>query len=192
MAYDKHYSRQTARHDMNLALDGELPDASKASLGAHLENSAADTALWSNMRTVDQLFSAEPMVQAPVDFAARVKSTIAAEKQAASARQRTDLRTAVGLLLTVVLLLPLVVSTLIFVQRWLSDPAALSSLLHQIMLLINTIAQAITSIFPVIAQDAAGGLLLTLLATGAIAALMVQWMTSRREIVVYRIPVIAG
>jgi len=191
MAQNKRYTRQTARHDMNLALDGELPEAERASLVTHLETSRADAVMWANMQTVDQLFSAEPMLQAPVDFAACVMSAIAVEKQ--PARQRNDLRAVIGLLLTVIVLLPLVLSTLIFVQRWLSDPAALNVLLRQVMMLINTIAQAVTSIFQVIAQYAAGSLIFVgFLATAALAVMALQWLAGRREVVVYRIPVIAG
>src|SRR5258708_32046871 len=113
MPRKKGYPGQTARHDMNLALDGELPASARASLDAHLEKSRAESEMWANMRTVDQLFSAEPMLQAPVDFAACVMSVIAAEKQ--PARQRNDLLAVIGLLLTVIVLLPLVLSTLIFV-----------------------------------------------------------------------------
>ncbi len=194
MAHEKRYTRQTARHDMNLALDGELPDSAKASLTAHLETSRADAALWAKMRTVDQLFSAEPMLNCPVDFAARVMTAIAAEKRPEAARQRNDLRAVIGLLLTVLLLLPVVISALIFVQRWLSDPAALNVLLRQVMLLINTLAQAVTSMFQVIAQYAAGSLILMgLLASAVLAVMAIQWLAARRdENVVYRIPVIAG
>lgn len=192
MTHDKRYTRQTARHDMNLSLDGELSESAKASLDLHLEKSSADSTLWLNMRSVDQMFGAEPMLQAPCDFAARVMAAIAVESQPEAVRQRNDLRAVMGLLLTVIVLLPLVVSTLLFVQRWVSDPAALNVLLQQVMNLINMIAQAVMSIFQVIAEYAAGGLILVgLLATAALAAMGLQWLVNRNE-VVYRIPVIAG
>jgi len=194
MTHDKRYTRQTARHDMNLALDGELSQSERTVLDLHLEKSSADTTLWNNMRKVDQMFSAEPMLTAPCDFAARVMAAIAVESQPEAMRKRNDLRAVMGLLMIVIVLLPLVVSTLLFVQRWLNDPAALSVLLQQVMNLVNMIAQAVMSIFQVIADYAAGGLIVaTILASVALAVMGLQWFATRRDdSVVYRIPVIAG
>src|SRR5258708_31346743 len=101
MPRKKGYPGQTARHDMNLALDGELPASARASLDAHLEKSRADSEMWANMRTVDQLFSAKPMLQAPVDFAACVITVIAAVKE--PARQRHHIRAVIGLLLMLII-----------------------------------------------------------------------------------------
>lgn len=194
MTHDKRYTRQTARHDMNLALDGELSQSERAELDLHVEKSSADITFWNNMRAVDQMFSAEPMLQAPCDFAARIMAAIAVENQPETVRKRNDLRAVMGLLMIVIVLLPLAVSTLLFVQRWLNDPAALSVLLRQVMMLINTIAEAVMSIFQVIAQYAAGGLIVAaVLAAVALVGMTLQWVASRHdETVVYRIPVIAG
>jgi hypothetical protein len=194
MTDEKRYTRQTARHDMNLALDGELSQSERATLDLHLEKSSADLTLWNNMRSVDQMFSAEPMLQAPCDFAARVLAAIAVDNQPETVRKRSDLRAVMGLLMIVIVLLPLVVSTLLFVQRWLNDPAALSVLLQQVMNLVNMIAEAVISIFQVIAQYAAGGLIVAgILAIVALSVMALHWFaTSRDDSVVYRIPVIAG
>jgi hypothetical protein len=161
------------------------------------ENFAGDSVLWDKMRTVDRLLSNEPMIEAPVDFAAKVMASIAAGKQPEPVHSRNDLRVAIGLTLTVVILLPLVLTSLLVVQRWLSDPAALSVLLRQIMVLVNTIAQAFASIIEVGAQALSGNMIMVMLATAFLSifsgAIFVRWFGSlRREVVVYRIPVIAA
>jgi hypothetical protein len=194
------YSKRAVLHVMNRALDGDLSPSAWASLSAHLGASGQDSALWNNMQQVDRLLGSEPMAQAPVDFCATLMATIAAlptpRRLSESQKHRNDFRTMMGLLLSVIILMPLVVSVLVFVQHWLSDPAALNALLHQLMLLISTMGQAITSILPVIAPYAIGSVIVafvvTVLSTSLLAVGMRWHLSLRREMVVYRIPVIAA
>jgi hypothetical protein len=62
------------------------------------------------------------------------------------------------------------------------------------MNLVKVIAQAVISMFQVIAQYAAGGLIvLGGLSIVALSVMALQWIATRRDdSVVYRIPVVAG
>jgi hypothetical protein len=193
-----HHTKQAMLKVMNRALDGDLP--ARASLENHLGASSHDSALWNNMQKVDRLLGSEPMAQAPADFCVNLMASIAAlpapRRLALSQKPRSDFRTMLGLLLSVIVLMPLVVAVLAFVQHWLSDPAALSVMLHQLMLLISTMGQAITSILPVIAQYVTGSLIIGLASVVLSISLLgfgLRWYSSlRREMVVYRIPVVAA
>jgi hypothetical protein len=195
MDNDKRYSKQLALRQMNMALDDSLSDSERATLDVQLNHD--DAMLWDNMQRVDRLLSTEPMIEAPFDFAAKVMASIATAK--APTRVRTDLRAAMGLLLTALALLPLVIATLLFVRRWLNDPQALNALIHQITLLFNTIVQAATSVFQLLVPSIGGNwmviAIITTLAPIVLFAGVVRWYYaafSRRDVVVYRIPVIAA
>jgi hypothetical protein len=199
--FRQHVVKRDIKREMNLALDHELVDEARSALDTHLSSSAQDAALWDRMQTVDHLLSAEPLVEAPSDFASKVMAFIAANtvnapsvQENLEARSRAGLGAAFGLVLAVVITVPLVATALIAVQRWLSDPAALNTLLQQTVLFLNTIAQAVASFLQVIASYTVDNPILPALLTTLIPLTMIwgwlMWYTSlRRQQVVYRIPV---
>jgi anti-sigma factor RsiW len=201
MTQPKHYNRQLARHEMNLALDGMLTDKEQSSLKAHLAESSADAKTWSNLQTVDRILSVEPMISAPSNFAAGIMAQIAAGKVTAEGHPyavpppRTDLRTVIGMLFATIAMMPVAFVVMLFVQRLLTNPVEQQLLLQRITWLVNVFAQAITLLLQVVAQNAwAIGI------TAGLAALVTSFTTiritlsrmSRRNMVVYRIPVVAA
>jgi hypothetical protein len=89
---------------------------------------------------------------------------------------------------------PLAATAITALLRWLSDPAALNNLMQQIVLTLNSIAEAVASLFQIIASYLAGNAALPALLTTIIPLVMIwgwfMWYTSqRRRQVVYRIPV---
>ncbi len=152
--------------------------------------------MWDRMQAVDNLLRSEPVEEAPPDFASKVMAAVAAEAATdmAPARNQAGVRAGLGLLLLVVIAVPLVVMTIVGVQHWLSDPAAINNLMQQIVRLLNSMAQAIASIFQVIAGFLAGNAILPALLTTIIPLIMIwgwfMWYASqKRRQVVYHIPV---
>ncbi|MEP7285913.1 MAG: hypothetical protein ABI947_09110 [Chloroflexota bacterium] len=195
MAYNKQYSQQDARRDMNMALDSQLSDTTQESLYAHLAESRQASQLWENMQKVDRLLANEPMLQAPPTFAAMLMASLSTRPAPQPVYHRTDLRAVVGLLLAVCVVLPGVIATLIVVQRWLSDPDALNMLVQRLVWLLNTIAQAFTAMLEVIAHYAvANPFLFSVAPMLMVAAILwsTSYVTNRREQIVYRIPVQAA
>jgi hypothetical protein len=195
MTQAKRYNKQTARQDMNLALDDMLDDAS--SLYKHLVISPQDRQLWDDMQTVDRLFSAEPMLQAPVDFATKVMASIAEgsaqDTHAHPIRQRSDFRAVMALALTVIVLMPIVLGTSLTLYNLLRDPGAMTVLGYQIAGIFQVIGQT----FNAALQVAAPYFMPLLVALGAMSLTFYATMiwigftrsANRREMVVYRIPV---
>jgi hypothetical protein len=195
MTQSKRYNRQAARQDMNLALDDMLTDA--APLNKHLAMSPKDAHLWQDMQTVDRLFSAEPTLQAPIDFAARVMASIAEgaaqDAHAHPIRQRSDLRAMVALVITVMMLMPVVLGTSLTLYNLLREPAAISVLKYQIAGLLSVIGQSFNTAVQMVTPYATP----LLIALGAMSLMFYATMiwigftrsANRREMVVYRIPV---
>lgn len=186
------------KREMNLALDNELSETAQTAFGAELARSPHDTHLWENMQAIDRLLSSEPMVEAPLDFASKVMASIAAANAAdaakAPAKQARGLGAALGLLLVALVVLPLALLVGISIQRLASDPSTLSALLQQIVQLLNTIAQAVATMFLVIADYATNNPVLPLFLVLTIPLLMLwgwlmRYAGQRRQLVVYRIPV---
>jgi anti-sigma factor RsiW len=196
MIHDTHHAKHNIKRDMNLALDHALPDQAEAAFHVHLSTTPGDAALWDRLQAVDGLLKSEPMVQAPPDFASKVMASIAAGTAPSKAPAGRLARTGsiLELLLAVVIVVPLAATAVIAVLRWLSDPAALNNLMQQIVLALNSIAQAVASLFQVLANFLTGNAVLPALLTTIIPLIMIwgwfMWYTSqRRRQVVYRIPV---
>ncbi len=196
MTRNVHHTARAVKRDMNLALDHALPDKAEAALRVHLRGSPEDAALWDRMQAVDNLLRSESMAEAPPDFASRVMAAVAAqaEEEAVIVEDRAGLRAGLGLLLLAVIAVPLLATAIIGVQHWLSDPAAINNLLQQIVLLLNSMAQAVASIFQVIAGFLDGNAILPALLTTGIPLIMIwgwfMWYASqKRRQVVYHIPV---
>jgi hypothetical protein len=190
-------TQRNIERDMNLALDDALPETAEAALKAHLAGSPRDAALFNRMRDVDNLFANASMVQAPPDFAAKVMAAIAAqtaEDGALATRPQTGTGAALGLLLAFLTTVPLAVLGINAIQNWLSDPAAINTLLRQLVMMLNNLAQAIAALFQVIATYTVEKPVLPALLTTTIPLTMIwgwfMWYTSmRRQQVVYHIPV---
>jgi anti-sigma factor RsiW len=186
-----HNSQQRdIKRDMNLALDHVLPDADRAALDTHIAGSPEDAALWTRLKTVDHLLGGEPILQAPPDFASKVMVAIAAAPAPTRARNRGFL----GLFLIIGILVPLVSLGLIGLQHWLSDPAAITIALQQVVQFLNSAAQTFASLLQTLAAYTVETPILPALLTTLIPLVMVwgwlMWYTSlRRQQVVYRIPV---
>jgi anti-sigma factor RsiW len=196
MIHDTRHTKRNIARDMNLALDHTLSDKAEAALHAHLSTAPGDAALWDRLQAVDGLLGNEPMVQAPPDFASKVMASITAGTAPSTvpARRLTISRSALELLLAVVIVVPLAATAITALLRWLSDPAALNNLMQQIVLTLNSIAEAVASLFQIIASYLAGNAALPALLTTIIPLVMIwgwfMWYTSqRRRQVVYRIPV---
>jgi anti-sigma factor RsiW len=196
MTHDTRHTKRNIKRDMNLALDHALSDKAEAVLRAHLPTAPGDAALWDSLQAVDNLLKGEPMVQAPPDFASKVMASIAAgaAPSKAPARRATRPGSALEVLLAVVIVVPLAATAVIAILRWLSDPAALNDLMQQIVLALNSVAQAVASLFQILASYLTGNAVLPALLTTIIPLIMIwgwfMWYTSqRRRQVVYRIPV---
>jgi hypothetical protein len=182
---------------MNLALDNALPEKAQALFRSELAQSPQEARLWENMKTIDRLFSGEPMVEAPVDFASKVMASIAAnaaETAKAPEKQSRRLGPVLGVLLALLIVLPLALLLSIGMQRLTSDPSTLGALLQQIVQLLNTIAQTVATLFLVIADYATNNPVVPLLAVLTIPLVMLwgwfmRYAGQRRQLVVYRIPV---
>lgn len=195
MTQNKRLSHEDVRRDMNLALDNSLSDTARTRLEQHLATSPYEHMVWEGMQTVDRLLKTERDILAPPDFAARVMVSIAAGKAPQPESQRTDLRAVIGVLLAIAMLLPVVLTTLLFVRHLVTDPAALDLLVQQITVVLRAGAQAISSVFQVVASYVASNVLIMgLLVTSAgVTTLtwgwMIRYFAVRRTQVVYRIPV---
>jgi hypothetical protein len=195
MIHKSFSTQRDIERDMNLALDDALPETAEAALKAHLAGSPRDAALFNRMRDVDKLFAGASMVQAPPDFAGKVIAAIAAqtaEDSALAARPQTG--TSAGLLLAFLTTVPLAVLGINAIQNWLSDPAAINTLLQQLVMMLNNLAQAIAALFQMIATYTVDKPVLPALLTTTIPLIMIwgwfMWYTSmRRQQVVYHIPV---
>jgi hypothetical protein len=185
---------------MNLALDNALPEKAQAVFRSELAQSPSDAHLWENMKTIDRLFSSEPMVEAPLDFASKMMASIAAASAADAAKapeklgQRKGLGAALWLLLVALIVLPMALLVGIAIQRLANDPSTLGALLQQIVQLLNTIAQAVATLFLVIADYATNNPILPLLVVLTIPLVMLwgwfmRYASQRRQLIVYRIPV---
>jgi hypothetical protein len=182
------------KRDMNLALDHSLPEASKAALEARIAKSPQDAVLWDRMQMVDGLLGGAPVAEAPFNFADKVMASIAAGKAPTPVKQHRGLSTVFGLLLAIVIVVPLLLTAGVTVRQWLSDPTALSTLLQQIILLLNGISQLAAGLFQMLAQYAQDNRVIPALLSVTIPITLVwgwvMWMTSlRRQQIVYRIPV---
>lgn len=198
MTQNKRLSHEDVRRDMNLALDNMLGDAARTQLDEHLASSPSDLMQWERLQRVDLMLSNERDVFAPPDFAAKVMASIAAGRQPQPEVQRTDMRTVIALLVVVGLLLPIVLTTMLFVRHLITDPVAQQVLLQQIMFVLRTGVQAIASVFEVVANYVSRNVLvMTVLATSAAVTTlawgwMIRYFAVRRTQVVYRIPVQAA
>lgn len=198
MTQNKRLSSKDVRLDMNLALDNLLSDTERRELDQYLAESPSDHLLWKGMQSLDLMLSNERAMPAPPDFASKVMASIAAGKAPQPEPQRTDLRTVIALLLTIVVILPLVVTTMLFIRHLLTDAAAQQLLLQQIMFVVSTAAKAISSVFEVVANYVASNVfVMALLITGAGLTVltwgwMIRYFATRRQQVVYRIPVQAA
>jgi hypothetical protein len=195
MTQSKRYNRHAARQDMNLALDDMLADA--APLNKHLVTSPKDAHLWHDMQTVDRLFSAEPTLQAPIDFAARVMASIAEgaaqDAHAHPIPHRSDLRAMVALVITVLVLMPVVLGTSLTLYNLLHTPAAMSLVEYQVIGLFNVVGQTFNAAIQMVTPYAVP-LLIVLGAMSLTFYATMIWIgftrsVNRREMVVYRIPV---
>ena len=196
MIHDTRHTKRNIKRDMNLALDHVLSEKAEAALHAHLSTSPSDVALWDRLQAVDGLLRSEPMVQAPPDFASKVMASIAAGTAPSKAPAKRPIRSgsALELLLAVVIVVPLAATAVIAILRWLSNPAALNNLMQQIVLTLNSIAQAVASLCQALASYLTGNAVLPALLTTIIPLIMIwgwfMWYTAqRRRQVVYRIPV---
>jgi hypothetical protein len=194
MTTGKRYNRQEIRHTMNLALDNMLPASAEDALEDHLAASRKDARLFEGMQTVDRLFASEPQLRAPTNFAANVMAAIAVGKSPQPVAHRTDLRAVLGLILATIILLPVFLLTMSYVHQLLTDQAAFNLLTQRIIWLFNILVRSLASLVEAIAASANGNLL----ALGALSAALftaVFWtgfnrvFWSRRQLVVYRIPV---
>ena len=199
MTQNKRLSLEEVRRDMNLALDNSLSDTDRTKFEQHLAVSPYDRMVWEGMQSVDRLLRSERGdMQAPPDFAMRVMASIAAGKAPQPEHQRTDLRAVIGLLLAIALLLPVVLTTMLFVRHLLTDPTAQQVLLQQITIVVRAGAQAISSVFQVVAAYVSSnviimGLLITSAGVTTLAwGWMIRYFAVRRTQVVYRIPVRAA
>ncbi len=188
MTHNKRLSLEDVRRDMNLALDNSLSDTDRTKFEQHLAVSPYDRMVWEGMQSVDRLLRSERGdMQAPPDFAMRVMASIAA-----------GLRAVMGLLLAIALLLPVVLTTMLFVRHLLTDPTAQQVLLQQITIVVRAGAQAISSVFQVVASYVSSnviimGLLITSAGVTTLAwGWMIRYFAVRRTQVVYRIPVQAA
>jgi ABC-type multidrug transport system fused ATPase/permease subunit len=186
------------KREMNLALDNALPEKAQAVFRSELAQSPHEAHLWENMKTIDRLFSAEPMVEAPLDFASKVMASIAAASAADAAKepakQPRGLGAVLWLLLVALIVLPLALLVGLTIQRLTSDPSTLGALLQQIVQLLNTVAQTVATLFLVIADYATNNPVLPLLVVLTIPLVMLwgwfmRYAGQRRQLVVYRIPV---
>jgi hypothetical protein len=196
MIHHTHHTKRNIRRDMNLALDHALSAQAETALRAHLSATSGDAALWDRLQAVDRLLGSEPMVQAPPDFASKVMASIAAgaATNKAPARRQSWLGLTLEPLLAVGIAVPLAATAVIAILRWLSNPAALNNLMQQIVLTLNTVAQAVASLFQALAGYLTGNAVLPALLTTIIPLIMIwgwfMWYTAqRRRLVVYRIPV---
>jgi len=125
-------------------------------------------------------------------------ASIAAGKQPQPEPQRTDLRAVIGLLVAIALLLPVVLTTLLFVRHLITDPVAQEVLFQQISFVLRAGAQAISSVFQVVANYVSGNVLIMglLVMSAGVTTLtwgwMIRYFAVRRTQVVYRIPVQAA
>ena len=198
MTQNKRLSHEDVRRDMNLALDNLLGSEARIQLDEHLASSPTDLLQWERLQSVDRMLRTERDMLAPPDFAAKVMASIVAGKAPQPEPQRTDLRAVVALLLAIALLLPVVLSTMLFMHHLLTDPAAQQLFFQQLALILRTGAQAISSVFEVVASYVSGNVLvMILLITGAAVTTlswgwMIRYFALRRTQVVYRIPVQAA
>jgi hypothetical protein len=192
----KHFPREFQRA-VNLALDSKLDDHARRQINKRLSESP-ERVVWDQMQNVDRLLESEPALQAPPDFALKVMGAIAAGKMPEPVRamqQRTDLRAVIGILVAVALLLPAVLLTLLFTHQLLTDPVLLNALIGQVSLVVNTGIRAITSMFQGFVK---GDTLMVLSFFVSLTLTIVTWtwmsryFTSKRQQVVYRIPVQAA
>src|SRR5258708_9722285 len=150
MTHNKRLSLEDVRRDMNLALDNSLSDTDRTKFEQYLAVCPYDRMVWEGMQRVDRLLRSERGdMQASPDFAMRVMASIAAGKTPQPEHQRTDLRAVMGLLLAIALLLPVVLTTMLFLRHLLTDPPAQPVLLQQITIMVLPGAPAISSAFPV-------------------------------------------
>src|SRR5258708_8445978 len=197
MTHNKSHSRRDLQRDMNLALDGMLDDEARVQLAKHLAETPKEV-LWDRMQKVDRLLDSEPGLQAPPDFAMKLMGAISAGKLPRPAPRRTDLRAVIGMLMTVALVLPVALVTLLFMRQLLTDPVAFNTLIAQVSIIFNTGIQAITSVFQGIAKNITGDSLLavSLLTSLTLTLLtlsgMVRYFTAKQQQVGYRIPVQAA
>lgn len=201
MIHDNGQAGRAVKRDMNLALDHLLPESEQAALEAHLAESARDASLWRAMRTVDDLFDNASEIHAPPDFASKVMAAVAAmPTQAPVAAEKPLPETSnkvFGVGLGIMIAVPLILAAFLGVQSWASDPAALNTLLQQIVVVLNTITQAVAAIFEMITGYVKGNPIIPALLTTIIPLLMVwgwlMWYTAqRRQQIIYRIPVSAA
>ncbi len=139
---------------------------------------------------VNRLFQGAPMLNAPPGFAQKVLLAIAAGQATALARRRSRRRFRLPwLLLVVLLMVPLGTAAL-------SAPgmAALGLMMQQAVVWQNTVAQDAGELFGVVASYLPSPMvMLGLVAAVAVNLLAFRWMmayaASRRQLVVYRVPV---
>jgi hypothetical protein len=139
---------------------------------------------------VDRLFQGAPVLEAPPGFADRVMVAIAAGRLTAPARRRSRRRFRLPwLFLLALLIVPLGTAAL-------SAPgmAALGLMMQQAVLWLNGAAQDVGELFRVVAGYLPSPMvMLGLVAAVALNLLAFSWMmayaSTRRQLVVYRVPV---
>jgi hypothetical protein len=137
---------------------------------------------------VDRLFQGAPMLEAPPGFADRVMLAIAAGRVTAPDRRRRRFRLR-WLFLIALLVVPLGAAAL-------SAPgmAALGLMMQQAVLWLNGAAQDLGELFRVVASYLPSPMvMLGLVVAVAVNLLALWWMmayaSTRRQLVVYRVPV---
>ena len=131
----------TPQHErMNRALDEPLTGPALAELQAWLEDSPSQSALYEQLRRVDDLLRHPPMVAAPADLAAQVMLGIQQGKHEAYAPRRR-LRLLLGLgLLGVLVSIPLAAVLLLAVVPAAVEPGVLASLFLGLVRVLSAIS----------------------------------------------------
>jgi hypothetical protein len=194
MTTSKRFSRQEVRLQMNMALDNALSSPEQDVLDEHLAVSHQDAAFFENMHSVDRLFASEPLIHAPPNFAANLMAAISAGKAPQPVQHRTDLRAVSGLVLATAMLLPVFLLVMSYIHQLLTDPVAFNTLAHRIMWIFNIVVGTLSSLLEVIVEHTSGNLV-AIWALFSAAMVGVVWtgynrvFSSRKELIVYRIPV---
>jgi hypothetical protein len=191
------YSRPEAQRDMNLALDNQLDNSARAAFEDHLRESMTDSDMWERIQRVDHLLRSEPMLEAPPDMMGNIMNLVAKVPAPAARRASREhaSRAPVEMLLTTAVMLIIALPAFLLIHYLLTDPVALNSLVQQINSILSSGATAIDNALKGIANFNWANmiLILSLIVSGILTVLTWGWMvrsvSTRRQQIVYRIPV---
>ena len=147
------------------------------------------------MEAIDFMLINEPMLHAPIDFADRVLTAIAAGVRPNSEHALyRGVRLALGLTLTVFFIAPMMLMSALTLIHWITDPSAFGNLLRsifqQVALMLDGLMQVVAASLQFMAGTVVGvqGLILLCIVPISVMWIMTLWNAQRAQ-VVYRIPV---